>query len=293
MSNPKYPDFYLRKRQREQRYRTIMYWAKISLGGILGIGIGLILYFTYLHPTKRSPVDSGQQGATLQEMEQEDAIANAAQPEAMPGQSNESVTVTPVNLAPQNLSEIEYSGSFPVVNVGLLASVSAESLTRRQEETDSSPATDVDEDTTEETDPHEITEANPTPPEDTQEGSLLDEVAAADEADSVEPEPAETAEATEGTTEQAADEEPAEDPTPPAAADKVFHVYAGYFDSESSAKDAAGELSGIGLQGSVIFTEPMWSVKVASYDDLGKAQALHNKLLANGFNRAFYTHSTN
>jgi hypothetical protein len=302
-----YPEFYLRKRQREQNYRrmtvvTAGFIALLVVGGVLG-------YFIVNAVTTRGT----QPGATpeladkQQQLQVQERLDNAALPA--------DVLASAEPAAPVDLSQVSYSESFPQISVSLEGAAppdatqvegeTAEGETSA-EGTEQPPAVGREPESAAATDPNE---SAPQPREE----SAVSRVTPQDEeaqrkaeqqrrqeqakrlAEKREREKREKEQQRREDEKKAAAVKPKEERKQPEAAKPAgppsytYTVYGGTYLSREAAESDKGKLGALGLSGSVIETGGDYLLIVGKVEDQDSAQALNNKLKGSGFGGAFVT----
>lgn len=321
-----YPEFYLRKRQREQAYRrmTVVVVGFLILLAVFGV-VGYIA-FNAIATRRTPPGASPQLAEQQQQLQTAEQLASSSVPNDVLQNTQQQPAV--------DLKSVSYSESFPQVDVKLegaeakpegdatAAETPAEAdpnapAAGREPEATASPAPDTAADETGDT--TSKAEAPKPSEQDTRVGSVTPSSNADDDAkrkaDQLkrqeqakrEAEKREAAKRAEekkkrelAKKKQAEDEKAAaaksnekKDDSVRAPATKSggysYTVYGGtYLSSEDAEKDRA-KLGAIGLSGTVIHTAGDYLLLVGRLDDQDSAAALSNKLHGSGFGGAFVT----
>ncbi|MCB1218339.1 SPOR domain-containing protein [bacterium] len=264
------PDYYIRKKQRDRMYTTV--WMSVLLVGIVVAGIfaGSFLWKTVGVSLRNrgKPTVNKDQANELNELQTEDRIANAmANRQGNVGDLSEDATITPVdgqtgrpveepdsliNAGAQSInadiSDIEYSESFPLVTVALEAG-----------------------------DPSRKANPNSQPAEDSQSGASEDKQPSTDS----------TSVQTDSSNAEADKDKPAEQPKAPAESPVIgnvtYHVYAAEVGSREEAQQVVDKLAEFGYQGSIIDQKPFFLVKVTQTSKGEEARVWVQKLESAGF----------
>ncbi|MBN2082455.1 SPOR domain-containing protein [bacterium] len=284
-----YPDFYIKKRQRDQRYRRI---TQIVVGTalfvIIGGVAGFLMYKHIIQPKRQPPASTEQLADERQQLETQSILADADRSSTTSSEGTETPAGNErVNL---ELEDIEYDPSFPDVHVGVVGSdapaaipvdmevdaeaaeetpaTAAESAaeTPAQPETSTSPPTSNSDSGTNNTGNSNVIEP---PPSNTEENKPAETAKPADEEEKPSPKP----------------EEEQVQPT----GDYVYKVYAGSYHSREGAEKAQRDLQALGYQSQVIESGPDFLVKVKTFTDYEQARAIMQKLIDSGYGTAFAT----
>ncbi|MCB1220949.1 MAG: SPOR domain-containing protein [Planctomycetales bacterium] len=262
------PDYYIRKKQRDRMYTNVWRIAALCLMIVAGVFVGSFLYKTVgvSLKNKGKPTVNKDQANELNELQTENRISEAIanrqdagigdlQEEAESDASNmeEALATSAGTTDPQELSQlntdisdIDYSESFPLVTVSLEAgdpnrkgNPPAESDTAaaesREPSTESTSVSTGD------------TKADDTPKQDPPK-----------------------------------QEKPAEDPVP-VISNAVYHVYAAEVSSQTAAKDVVSKLAEYGYKGTIIEQSPYFLIKVTQTNKSEEARVWVDKLKAAGF----------
>jgi len=288
-----YPDFYLKKKQRDQRYRRItQVVVGVFLIVIIGGIIGFLGYKHILQPKRQPPASTEQLADERQQLETQSILSDAektAAPAAEDIQGGSS-SKDKVNL---ELEDIEYDPSFPDVHVGVVGSdaPAAIPVDMQVEQSDTDEISSAQPDDTDTDPPSEPQETSPAETE----GSSSNQSSSGN-SEVVVPPPAETSngnngssEQTEVPTEESSDAE-ADEPSI-GSGEYVYKVYAGSFPSLEDAEAAQRDLQAIGYQSQVIGSGLDYLVKVRTFSDYEQASAIKQKLVESGFGTAFATRS--
>lgn len=294
MANRYYPEFYLRKRQREAVYKRITWGMGVLAFIAAGVFTGFLIYKNVVEPRQTQPGATPEAAETRTILNTQQRLAGL---ENQPVVDSEQADSQLASAAPA-LNELPYEQSLPSVQV----SVSAGGMVPPG----TTPATDA----TAGTDPQQVPADAAAPPQD---ASAVQPQAPADPAP---PEAAKPAAAPEE-KKPAAQEKPKEKPKPevkekpqekpkepakPAEPEQakpagkstfVYRVYAGSYASEEAAQSNRDELKSLGLNGSVNKSGGEYNVFVAELTDLAAATALVNKLKNSGFGAAFASRKKN
>ena len=310
-----YPEFYLRKRQREQSYRRT---TVVVVGLLVFVALGAIVgYVIYNAIATRStpPGATPQLAEQQQQLQTAEQLASSSVPEDVLQNTEQQPTV--------DLSSVSYSESFPQVDVkleGAAAKPEGEETAETAGEAGTEPAVGRE---PEGADPNAVVpsaentaEAAQPSDQDTRVGSVTpsdDETRKLEQAKRQEQakreaekreaakkaeekkkrEAARKKQAEEEKAAAAKAEEKPKDDSVRAPATKSggysYTVYGGtYLSSEEAEKDKA-KLSAIGLSGTVIHTAGDYLLLVGRLDDQDSAAALSGKLRSSGFGSAFVT----
>ncbi|GEM_PF-3399163 len=287
MAEKYYPDFYLRKRERDSRYRR---YSSLVIGCVLVAVVGGVLgYLGYVHilQPSRQPRTAADLADEKRDLEQEQLLGSGSPgAEETPG-SVDGGAEQAGDAEIGDLSNVDYSPSMAGVSVeveggtGQDGSAMAEAGSAEEAESGSA-ASDGDvagQDTP--TPPSEEPAEETSPAETGNSGVAAPEEA---EAPAAAPEQERDSES-EGVAEDA--EDVAEDGS--GGSGPVFKVYAGSFTSREGAETARAGLAPLGLQGTIVEMELEYLVHVATLDSYEDAEALQAKLVASGFASAFAT----
>ena len=318
-----YPEFYLRKRQREQSYRR---WTIVVVGLLVFVGLGAVVGYIAFNAfaTRRTPP-----GATPQLAEQQQQLQTAEQlaSSSVPADVLENTAQQPS----VDLSSVSYSESFPQVDVkleGAQAKAEGDSseLPAEADATDQPPAVGregeaaagSDTTTAPVTDATDNTAEAPKPSEqDSRVGSVTpSDDDARRKADQLKRQEQAKREAQKREAQKKADEKkkrelakqkqadedkaaakladakPRDDSVRAPASKSAgysYTVYGGtYLSSEEAEKDRA-KLGALGLSGNVIHVAGDYLLLVGRLDDKDSAAALSGKLRGSGLGSAFVT----
>lgn len=292
MAEKRYPDFYLRKQQRDSRYRRI---SSIAVGCVLVAAVGGLLgYLGYkyvLVPGQRAGMTAADLAEEKRELEQEQLLAEGSDAQAVGGGPAAGEVQEGNDGLAQDLGEIEYGQSMAGVHVevegsGSDATVSGDSAA----EGEAVGGGDGDEGDGAGSE----AEASPTPPEQREHDEASEGPGGSEEV--VTPavherqEPAETAEPSGPAAGGGADgEAEGGGSSGTGAGGLVFKVYAGSFSSREDAEKVKDDLLALGFKGSIVDLEIDYLVHVATLDSFDAAEAMKGKLVASGFSSAFAT----
>jgi hypothetical protein len=315
-----YPEFYRQRRQREQAYRR----ATVVIGGFLLLVVvgGLVGYFiwnNFFAVRRTAPGASPELAQQQQELQTEQRIASNRVPSTLlaEGEAQE----------PVDLKSISYGESLPQVSVSLEGAETTAPGAVPVEEPAAAEVTDPEAAAEDDVagDPAETGDAPPadpaaatTPPADPRVERVspdsADELAKkaeeqrkkdaarreAEKRDKAKKEAAEKRKRDEQLAAQKKKDEekkaePKAEPKKEQAAaksapDYVYTVYAGSYLSRDEAEKARGNLSALGLSGSVIDANTGdYLVMVGRVDSMDQAEALKSKLAGGVFGGAFVT----
>ncbi len=299
-----YPEFYLRKRQREQAYRRA---TVVTVGSIVLLLVCAVVgYFVVMALNSRQT----QPGATpeladrQQELKVQERLDNAAVPE--------DVLASAEPVAPVDISAVGYSESFPQISVKLEGAApkevqSAETAAEKgAEDAQQPPAVGRE--------PESGSDTGAAPPVEEKKEKVADSPV-----DRVTPKDDEAARKAEQTkrqeqakrlaqkreAEKRAEEEKRRDdeqkaadskPAPPKKSEAAaktpsysYTVYGGTYLSSAAAESDRAKLGAIGLSGNIIETAGDYLLMVGKLDDSDSAAALSGKLKGSGFGGAFVT----
>jgi cell division protein FtsN len=286
-----YPEFYVRKRQRELAYR------KTSLLVFGGIGIvllgGLVGFFIYNNVIAAHRTDPG---ATPELAERKQELETESRQQEVSAAVREQTDLPAVDPDEIKLENIQYSESFPKVEVSVAGGIAAVADPSAVE------AADVDAVAESEAappgggrDPDDLGADPPVaaavPPVDKPEDRYTPERKVDDK-----PKPAPAKEA------KKVAEKPKEKPAPPPEKSEVapppvksqskftYRVYAGKYLGKDEAVKATQELGAIGLSGILIDGNTGdYLVLVGTVEDEAGANALKDKLVSSGFGGTLVT----
>lgn len=289
MAQDYYPDFYLRKRQRERVYRGIG-WG-IGLLAVVGLGIfvAVIIWGNLLAPRKLQPGATPELASQRQDLETQQKLDEAAKQNLNAGTLAEQTA----DSQKFDLGTIDYASSFPLVQVGLGG-----------EGGSALPAADTSADPAEGTaptqDPASTAQQDPSAVNDI--GAGTSTPAAPADKPAAKPEDKPTPEKKQETAKKPEEKKPEpkkeekkpevkEEKKPEAAkpAGYVYRVYAGSTSSRESAEKLKSEISSSGVSASIVQSGGDYLLLVGTLDDLDSAMALRNKLINSGFSGAFTT----
>lgn len=281
MSDGYYPEYYLRKRQRDRVYGLVTRLVMVVvLAGGLGCVAGFFIY-QYLLPHRSEAGVTAEMADQRQELATEQKLQNSARAHTPPAED------PGLTLKPTELSALTYADSFPMASVALMSKDSMASNSPSASEEQPAPVAV----------PSGAPETTPEP------ATPRDDAASAQE-----PQKASTVHAPEKKPEQAKNTEekkPSEEKKPvkkdeaapkndapsSSQAKTMYRVYAGSSSSKEQAESIKHELGTLGLSGSLIKSGPDYLVLIATVDEYSKAQALTSELQGKGFG-AFSTRTT-
>jgi hypothetical protein len=290
----KYPEFYIRKRQREETYRrTVQIVVGVAILIIIGGVGGFFLYKYVLQPVRQPVPEAKELADERQQLATQNALSQvpSQQPEktqpAGGGKEGQQIVA--------DLGNIPYDPSFPGVHVGVEGSntsVALEGAEAEQDEADSNSGAVDQQD-----------QSAPTPPSGREQSDSLDRAsqqAAANSTTNTGNSGTGTQQKNDQDSEDASKTKPpanAEDKEPeskpaveePGTGEMVFHVYAGTYATRDAAETAKKDLQALGFQGNIITVGSEFHVRVASLDDFERASAIRQKLIDSGFTKAFAT----
>lgn len=299
MAEGYYPEFYLKKRQRERVYSWIWTGAKFLAVIVVGLLGALVFYRTVILPRNAGSGATEKQASERGELRTQQRLDDLNRTSA---QNSAAAVQEPAAKAP-DLDGIEYSRSLPDVNV----SVEAGSLEGAA-----------------------VTGNTPAPPDDNNAvmgpdaGGPAAGASGGDTSGTAgsQPAPKEIPSAAKPETvkpkEQPKQEKPVEKPktekpkaqekpaeTKPVEKPKAdsgdsaaaksgpesfsFNVYAGGYLTREAAESHKGDLSTVGMSGSVQEKGGKFLLYIGSVSDIDEANALKSKLQKNGFDMAFVT----
>lgn len=296
----KYPEFYVRKRQREETYRRVVQViVGVAILVIVG-GVGGFFLYKYVLQPVRQPVPKPKQlAAEREQLATENALASAPEQGAEEGgQPDESHG----KELTADLADIPYDPSFPDVNVGVVGSDTNVALGGESGDEDQGAASEENggseaEGNTSPT-PPSSREHNDSFQEDKDAGAKSDsgsekEKPAKPAAEKNEEKPADATKESKTEDKPAAkSDEKATQPPPaeePASGGTIYYVYAGAYATQEAAEVAKKDLQALGFQGQIITVGAEYDVRVASLDDYNRASAIRQKLINSGFSKAFAT----
>jgi len=293
----KYPEFYIRKRQKEETYRRIVqivvgFAVLLVVGGIVGFFI-----YKYALPNRQAAPKVQELADERQELATQNALASAVGQNE--GVSDNDTQQPPGGEVVANLSDIPYDPSFPAVHVGVEGSNTSMALSGDQGE-EAAEAESGGEDAAD-------AGANSTPPSQ-QEQSESFERPSESESTAQKPEdkpasgntgekPKETKPTDSGSDQAAKPPAPPQDSAEntnkgtedSGSGNVVYSVYAGTYKTREDAEKVKGDLQALGFQGTIVDMEIEFHVRVATLDDYARAEAIRQKLIDSGFPTAFAT----
>lgn len=289
----KYPEFYVKKRQREELYRrTVQIIVGVAVLLICG-GIGGFFIYKYVLQPVREPAPAPQQ---LADERQQLATENALASTSGQRQSDAAAASRDAGAEPlvADLGDIPYDPSFPGVHVGVEGSdtsVALEGETEGDEEASAEAESGSEAETGESAGPpsgreqsdsfDRPSDAAPSSNSDGEKQQKNDKPAG--EAGTSKPE-------TKPPAESAEEEQQATPPADTGGSGKtIFHVYAGSYATREEAESIKNDLQALGFQGQIIDAEIEFHVRVASMEDFEYAKAIRQKLIDSGFPKAFAT----
>jgi hypothetical protein len=290
MAEKYYPDFYLRKRERDSRYRR---YSSLVIGCVLVAVVGGVLgYLGYVHllQPSRLPQTAADLADEKRDLEQEQLLGSGSTPAAEAPVSDDSALDPSGEPGIDDLSDVEYSPSMAGVTVEVEGgSVDDGSVDSAGEAAPGGGATESVADGGDEggeeapTPPAEQAGEDTFSPETESSGAAPSGESAAPDAPADQGRDADTdvGDGSDDAAESADDGSATDGP--------VFKVYAGSFSSRESAETAKADLSKLGLQGTIIEMELEHLLHVATLDSYESAEALQAKLVASGFASAFAT----
>jgi hypothetical protein len=296
MANRYYPEFYLRKRQRESAYKRVTWGLGILLLVAAGVFTGYLIYKNVLEPRKTQPGVTSDLANERTDLTTDAKLANLNSQPTAAGDAQQS-------QAAPSLDQVPYGESMPLVNVGVDAGgASTAPATAATDGQAGTPAvTDQTAPATADTTPPA---ADSTPPA----APGADTTPAVQPPTPVVPKPdtavRKPADKPKDKPQDKPKDKPKDQPKPavkpveaakpdaqPAAKGStfVYRVYAGSFSSEEAAQQRKGELKSLGFSGTVSKGFGEYNLFVAELDDLADAAALAKKLKASGFSAAYST----
>lgn len=288
MANKYYPEFYMRKRQKEAVFKRITWGAAFVALLALAVFSGYLFYMSVLEPRRTKPgatpelADQRTQAMTRQRLA---GLQNQPLPDDGTGM------VAPEETAP-NLEDLPYAQSF--ADVGVTLETGGQPAAAAPPDDAAPPVDD-----SAPVDPNAAAaEQLPATPYDT---ITKSPDTAATPPETVKPKPAEKPEPKKPVEKPKekpkTDAETKPKPKPeekPKAADEqpatggfIYKVYAGSFASEEAAQQRRDELKALGFPGSVIKVTGEYNLFVMELQDLNKAAAMVGKLKDNGFGAAY------
>ncbi len=303
MANRYYPEFYLRKRQRESAYKRITWGLGVLAFIAAGVFTGYLIYKNVVEPRQTQP------GATPEAAEQRTIMSTQQRLEGLENQPIVDGAPAPGQLAsaPPVLDEIPYEQSLPSVQVSITAggltmpgSTPIPGATPADANAELTPADSL------------LPEAQPaasgaqTPPGAAD--TVPPEASVPDTTPAEVKKPAPPEKPKDKPKDKPQDEakdkpkdKPKETPKPPAPDTAkpsgngtfVYRVYAGSYASDEAAQTNRDELKSLGMSGSVNKIGGEYNLFVAELTDLSAATALVNKLKNSGFGAAFASRKKN
>jgi cell division septation protein DedD len=269
------PDSYLRKRQRDARLRRMRDLGAIVLIMAAAIISGYFIYNRLILP-KRSAAGAGVTEEMAQQRQDLSDRQQVAEPNTstLNGGSNNAAgqqQLIPA-MADADLSTLNYTSSFPLINVSVEAGASGDQRVKAELPAEAEKPTEqtLAEDAVAAEKP---AEQKPT---------------ATDEKKDGQPKPKDNKPEDKPVTDKPV-EKPADKPaeTKPAAntssSSVVYKVYAGAHNSQADAEKQVKDLAAIGLNGKVIESKPNYLVYVGSFSKFEEAEALRDRLKSSGF----------
>ncbi len=279
-----YPDFYVKKRQREASYRrTVGFVVGIAIVVLAGIAGGyFVVWKLVLEPNRavQTPAQlaAERQQLTLAEAREEISSEGDIAALAEPGSHTEAGP----QVASGNVDDVPYSPSFPAMQVAV-----GTSDTPASAEPDEVPGGDAED---ENVDPHAIADdsASTTAPDDSESTPPPSTPPASSPAEPViEPD---TGTSTTPAPEASSDDD--QELEQPSGA-TVYNVYAGSYNSRSDADRYKEQLATLGFQANVVVIESEsrsdYLLRITTLEDYAAAGALKGKLVDSGFGSAFVT----
>lgn len=296
MANRYYPEFYLRKRQRESAYKRVTWGLGILLLVAAGVFTGYLIYKNVLEPRKTQPGVTSDLANERTDLTTDAKLANLNSQPAGADAAQQSA-------AAPSLDQVPYGESMPLVNVGVDAGgaggAPATAGTDGQAGADTPPDETMPAAT--DTSPPAVDTASPPAPS-------ADTTPAVQPPTPVVPKPDTAAKKPADKPKDKPQDKPKDKPkdqpkptakpaetakpeTQPAAKGStyVYRVYAGSFSSEEAAQQRKSELKSLGFSGTVSKGVGEYNLLVAELDDLAGAAALAKKLKASGFSAAYST----
>jgi hypothetical protein len=292
MANRYYPEFYLRKRQREAAYKRITWGLGVVAFIAAGVFTGYLIYKNVVEPRQTQP------GATPEAAAERTTLSTQAR---LAGMENQPVanaapaTELPGSAAPV-LDDLPYEQSLPSVQVSVSAGGAA-----------STGATPAGAETPAAADAQQplTGDAAETPPPASAEPNVPNAAETAPP-EAIKP-PTTPQEAKKPTPQEKPKDKPKEEPkekpkdkpkepakpTTPAESKPsgngsfVYRVYAGSYASEEAAQSNRDQLKSLGMSGAVKQSGGEYNLFVTELTDLSAATALVNKLKSSGFGAAF------
>jgi hypothetical protein len=263
-----YPEYYLKKRQKDAIFNRI--WKTVAVVVIVGLGVaaGYLVYKQIVEP-RRQPSDNTTALAGLKgDLEAQERLNNAASQEP-PDDVNE----TTRQMAQEtNLDEIDYVQSFPQVHVSVAGS--NQPVNRGTNGAASAdPAGDNNE------------SGSSAAGNDSQQQ---------DAAESPAKEPEQKPKA-DDSARQGEESQPEEKPKPPKPAGPPtyeYKIYAGSYPSQTAADEGKRGLGALGLTGSIIKNGADYNLLVGTLTNFEAALALRSKLESSGYGGSFVTRKT-
>jgi cell division septation protein DedD len=316
MANRYYPEFYLRKRQRDAVYKRVTTVAGTLLIIAVGVFIGFLLYKNLVEPRRNEPGASPAAAVERTNLSTEQRLQDLAAEQAR--NSPEGGPSQTAGAAPK-LDDVPYAQSFPEVSVGVAASGAAGAAPAG-----AGPSAD----TAGGTSPAGgagsgeagtgVGQASPsggadtTPPATQPGGQAPGSTSGGSNSQAGRPQGSQAGNASEQPKEKPKEkpkdkpkekpkeeskpaepkpsgesQKPEEQPKPGQPAAYVYRVYAGSYASREAAEGRKSELGALGLSGSVIQSGGEYNLLVGQVDTLDSASALVNKLKGSGFSAAF------
>lgn len=279
-----YPDFYVKKRQREASYRrTVGFVVGVVIVVLAGIAGGyFVVWKLFLEPTRavQTPAQLAEERQQLETAEALEEIASEGSiaPLADPGAQAEAG----LQIASGDVDDVPYSTSFPAMQVAVATSDTPASA-ELDEALDGTGESDS-------ADPHAVDDDSAS-------------TAAQDDSESATPastppasspsEPATTPDtSTPATSTPEASGDDVQEPEVPSGT-TVYHIYAGSYNSRSEADRYKEQLATLGFQASVVVIESEsrsdYLLRITTLEDYSAAGALKGKLVDSGFGSAFVT----
>lgn len=287
----KYPEFYIRKRQKEEAYRrTVQIVVGVVIFALIG-GLGGFFVYKYWLQPRRQPAPAPEQLADeRQELETQSALSSAAGQRTDSAQAGQQAAGS--QLVGVDLGDIPYDPSFPLVQVGIEGSDTSVALEGAEQSEEPAAQPGEDSKPPEAAKPPEAV----TPPSDRQQQDTFDRPGSASAGNS-----GSNSNQNSGSGQESAEDKqpappkdekaPVADESSESSGSNVFHVYAGTYATREEAEAAKSDLQALGFQSQIIDVNIEFHVKVASMDDFDRARAIKEKLVDSGFTQAFATRS--
>lgn len=267
-----YPDYYLKKRQRDAVFNRVWKTVIVILVIALGIGVGYIVY-TQIFVHLKQPPDNTEQLAGLKgDLEAKQKLQSAASqvPPDVSGETKEQLA------AETDLEKIDYAQSFPQINVSVSGSdVAAGSAGETGQGAATTPAGNEPE--------ADSSPGTGEPPK------AQSEQAAEQTKGQQKPETKETKKETDSGSSESAGSSGSVASGPPSY---EYKIYAGSYSSQGSADEGKRGLSALGLTGKIIRNGADYNLLVGTLGDYDAAVALREKLVSSGYDNSFVTRKT-